>query len=211
MSDFDRRASQWDNPANIERALATFKAMNRYFRVSKEFDCLEYGSGTGLLSFHFQPLVRSITLVDTSEGMLDVARGKIEHRRIDNMKTVKSDLVSLKGYDESFDLIYTLMALHHAEDTAGIVSVFYGLLKKRGILCIADLVEEDGSFHEHHADFNGHNGFDIGRLSHVLCEAGFTKPETDIYYSIEREMQNGSVKSFPLFLLVCRKAILNIN
>ena len=54
---------------------------------------------------------------------------------------------------ERFDLVYTLMTLHHIPDTAKILGSFQALLQPGGVLCIADLDKEDGSFHSHEADF----------------------------------------------------------
>ena len=43
------------------------------------------------------------------------------------------------------------------------------------IVTIADLEEDpDGAFHAEKVDFDGHHGFDRGRLAEQLSRAGFT-------------------------------------
>jgi SAM-dependent methyltransferase len=206
MSEFDNKASGWDeNPVHAQRAEETFRAISRHVRLDRDFACLEYGSGTGLLSFAIRPYVKSITLCDTSEGMLKVAKEKIESGRVTNMKTSNLDLASGAKLAERFDLVYTLMALHHVPDTKKIVSVFFELLLPGGTLCIADLVEEDGSFHGNPEGMHMHHGFAIDRLSRMLSDAGFREIESEIYYSMERATENGIRKTYPIFLVVAKK------
>ena len=69
----------------------------------------------------------------------------------------------------SFDLIYTLMVLHHVGDVETIIRKFRGLLNPGGYLAIADLYSEDGSFHGE--GFSGHMGFDPGTTFSSPAEA----------------------------------------
>ncbi len=206
MDYFDSRARTWDDdPMHAERAKAAFDAIRRTIALDAGLDCLEYGAGTGLLSFHIQPFVKSVTLIDTSEKMLDIAEVKIQALGIANMRTLRIDLAAGALIDGRFGLVYTLMTLHHVADTEKILGAFRGLLSEGGALCIADLVTEDGSFHAHHSGFSGHNGFDPEDLASRLGKLGFEEIRSEIFHTIERESSGGEMRRYPLFIVTCRK------
>ena len=54
----------------------------REVKLSPDMDLLDFGCGTGLISLHLQPHVRSLWGVDTSSGMLEVFQGKLKDRGI---------------------------------------------------------------------------------------------------------------------------------
>ena len=78
------------------------------------------------------------------------------------------------------------------------------MLATKGFLCIADLVKEDGSFHAHHKDFDGHNGFDKDELNGTLLKSGFQVVYYKECFVIEKEVA-GKIKKYPLFLMIGEK------
>ena len=73
MTSFDERAKDWDSdPKKVERARVVAEAIRKAIPLEHSMKALEYGCGTGLLSFALQPDLGQITLADTSQGMLDV-------------------------------------------------------------------------------------------------------------------------------------------
>ena len=78
MTDFDERAKDWDSdPMKVERAHAVADAIRAALPLRPDMTAFEYGCGTGLLSFFLKDDFSSITLADTSQGMLDVLSEKI--------------------------------------------------------------------------------------------------------------------------------------
>jgi SAM-dependent methyltransferase len=106
--------------------------------------------------------------------------------------------------ENSYDVIYTSMALHHIIDTETTIKNLYRLLKSDGHLCIIDLDEEDGSFHKEEKDFNGHNGFNQNALKSVLLETGFKEVDVNTFYKDEKLVEEMKVE-YSLFLMVGRK------
>ena len=93
MTNFDERARDWDSdPNKVERARTVAEAIRRAIPLSNEMKALEYGCGTGLLSFALQSDLGQITLADTSQGMLDVLREKIANAGVTNMHPIRLDL-----------------------------------------------------------------------------------------------------------------------
>jgi len=194
MIDFDSKARGWDDvPGRRERATAVATAIRKNVRLSGQMSALEYGCGTGLLSFALQPRLGHITLADSSSGMLDVLKEKISSSGAKNMTPLLLDLSIDPLPTERFDLVYTLMTLHHIADTLDILRKFHDLLKPSGIVCIADLNKEDGTFHDH--EFEGHHGFDRVQLRKLLIQADFKKIRFTTPFSIKK-----GARVYPLFL-----------
>jgi 2-polyprenyl-3-methyl-5-hydroxy-6-metoxy-1,4-benzoquinol methylase len=206
MTSFDERAREWDaDPAKVARAVAVADAMRRELPLSASMRCLEYGCGTGLLSFALRYDVGAIALADASEGMLAVLRDKIAAAGAGNMTPLKLDLATDALPAGRFDLICSLMVLHHVPEPAGILRKFRELLDPGGWVAICDLDAEDGSFHDDPA-FTGHKGFDRAALGREMEAAGFAAPRAVTPYVIERETAAG-IQRFPLFLMMASKPL----
>ncbi|GAB6153801.1 hypothetical protein JCM17380_25510 [Desulfosporosinus burensis] len=147
MGDFDQMALTWDDdPKKVERAKIVAAEIKRHLVLSKEMTGFEYGCGTGLLSFNLQPHLKKITLADKSQGMLSVLKEKIRQNDLINMFPMNIDLLEDALPNEKYDLIYTLMTLHHVLETEKILKRFHLIMETGGYLCIVDLEEEDGTY-----------------------------------------------------------------
>jgi 2-polyprenyl-3-methyl-5-hydroxy-6-metoxy-1,4-benzoquinol methylase len=205
MNEFDWKAVEWDNdPITVERAKTVADAIKKYVSLSKDMNAYEYGCGTGLLSFNLFPYLKNIRLADSSEGMLKVLEEKVRKNNIDNMAIEKIDLtVESPSNLETYDIIYTLMTLHHIPDTDAILKLFFKMLKTPGYLCIADLDREDGSFHG--KGFIGHNGFEREDLSKKLERIGFTNIKSEICFQMPKKHGDTEVQFYPLFVMAAQK------
>lgn len=204
MTNFDERAKDWDSdPKKVERARSVANAIRNAIPLTPKMTALEYGCGTGLLSFAFQSDLGQITLADTSQGMLDVLSEKIVAAGVTNMHPARLDLSTDPLPAERFDLTYSLMTLHHIEDAKGILKKFHTLLEPSGILCIADLDKEDGSFHTD-GTTDVHLGFERIELQRWVEEAGFEDVKFSTAFEIKKKIDDIE-KTFPVFLLTARK------
>lgn len=171
-SSFDDRAATWDDdPAKRDRARQAADAIRAAVPLAPTTRLLEYGAGTGLVSETLRPFVGPITLADTSAGMRDVLAQKIAAGRLTDARVWDVDLATDAPPDDEFDLIVTVMALHHVGDIPTVLGRFKDLLAAGGHLCVVDLEAEDGSFHGD--DFEGHHGFEAADLTDALSAAGF--------------------------------------
>ena len=110
MTNFDERAKDWDSdPKKVERARSVAEAIREAVPLSNEMKALEYGCGTGLLSFALQHDLGQITLADTSQGMLDVLREKIASAGMTNMHPLRLDLSTEPLPAERYDLTYSCL------------------------------------------------------------------------------------------------------
>jgi ubiquinone/menaquinone biosynthesis C-methylase UbiE len=204
MTNFDERAKDWDSdPKKVERARVVADAIRRTVPLSKEMSALEYGCGTGLLSFALQQDLGQITLADTSQGMLDVLHEKIAKAEVTNMHPVQLNLLSDPIPAGRYDLTYSLMVLHHIDDVPTVLSRFHDLLVPGGTLLVADLDKEDGSFHTD-GSTDVHLGFDHHILQRMVEEAGFGNISFTMAYEIKKQIGDAE-KTFPVFLMAAQK------
>jgi ubiquinone/menaquinone biosynthesis C-methylase UbiE len=203
-TDFDARAATWDDdPTKRERAQAVADAIVGHVPLAPSMRLLEYGCGTGQLGFMLRPHVGAVTLADVSDGMLAVAAARIAAAGDPAMRAVKLDLVTDPLPRERYDVVCSLMTLHHIPDTAAILARFRAVLARPGFLCIADLDAEDGSFHG--PGFDGHLGFDRAALGAMAHAAGFDAVEFTTAYRMRKAVGAGT-RVFPIFLMVARAA-----
>lgn len=204
MTTFDERAKDWDSdPKKVERARVVAEAIRAALPLSTDMTALEYGCGTGLLSFALQSDLGQITLADTSQGMLDVLGEKIAAAGVTNMHPVKLDLATNTVPAARFDLTYSLMTLHHIADVEDMLGKFNAILKPNGYLLVADLDKEDGSFHTDGMQYF-HDGFARNELQQMVEAAGFGDVRFSKAYEIKKKVGDGE-KTFPVFLMVAQK------
>lgn len=202
---FDTKAREWDeNPVFKDRGLKIADAIRRTVPLRRDMQALDYGCGTGLLSFPLKDELGAILLADSSPGMLEVLAGKIAAQGVDNMTTAKLDLLADPPPVQRFDLIYTAMTLHHVPDTDRILGIFRDLMKPGAYLCIADLDKEDGSFHGIEIDV--HHGFDRADLTRRATQAGFADVAFQTVFSIAKDRPTGAARDYPVFLMTARRA-----
>lgn len=196
-SNFDQKAATWDtDPAKVERAQVIGRAIRTRVPLDPSTRLLEYGAGTGLVTEALRDAVGPVTLADTSAGMRDVMHAKVAAGVIPDARIWDLDLATAPAPDERFDLVVTAMTLHHIHDLAPVLSGFAALLVEGGHLCVADLEEEDGSFHT--GDFDGHHGFRRPDLAAQLEAAGFGDVVFEDCHHVERDGV-----AYPLFLATC--------
>jgi 2-polyprenyl-3-methyl-5-hydroxy-6-metoxy-1,4-benzoquinol methylase len=198
MNSFDEHARLWDaEKIHQERSAAIAKALEKMVPVNASWKAMEYGAGTGILSFLLKDKLSEILLIDNSKEMIAICREKAAHNHTRNIHPLFYDLEH-SDYNGEFDLIYNQMVLHHVKNVSLIFDKFYNLLSPGGYLAVADLYTEDGSFHGENQDV--HKGFDPEELSQLLKEKGFIKTAFMPCFEIERDSNK-----YPLFLLTAQK------
>jgi len=200
MNEFDEKAATWDDdPSRVQRAAEFAKHIKSKVDLSRVNSALEYGGGTGLLSFHLLGEIDQITLMDESSEMIKVVKDKCELGEVQNLKPIQMNLLQDPLPNKRYDLIYVMLTLHHVEEVEELIGIFRLLLNPSGVLAIIDLEKEDGSFH-YGQPFHGHEGFERNALEKMLTETGLNPVHYDICYTIQKETETG-MKNFPVFLL----------
>jgi len=203
--DFDKEAAQWDeNPGRVKLAIDVSDAIILHVPLNHSMRAMDFGCGTGLLTLRIAPLVRSVTGVDSSQGMLGILREKISEQKINNVTTTLVDLDKGDILEGSYDLIMSSMTLHHVEKIAPFLKQFYACLAPDGYIAIADLDPDDGLFHN---DNKGviHFGFERSAMHQSFVEAGFDRIQDITAAEMEKPALNGEMRRFTVFLMTGQK------
>ena len=142
MTDFDGAASSWDTPMRRERALALAEAIRGTWGDAPGA-ALDFGCGTGLLTFALCPYVQEISGYDPSAEMGRIFEEKRAACRAENVRLV----TKAQMLERSYDVIVTSMVLHHISDVRSEIRGLARRLAPGGRFLWIDLDEDDGSFH----------------------------------------------------------------
>ena len=170
---FDAAAALWDEePRRLKLSQDIAAAIKAHVPVSAQWDAMDYGCGTGLVTLQLAPHLGSILGVDSSQGMLDRLTAKIRELAMTNVSVLRCDLEQGELPGRDFHLITSAMTLHHIPEPLQLLQSLRSLLKSGGWIALADLESEDGSFHD---DSTGvfHHGFSRDMIMKVLQLAGF--------------------------------------
>ena len=203
--DFNAKASTWDEePRRVLLARDITAAILVEIPLTPFMKAMDYGCGSGLVTLGIQPYVGSIVGADSSHGMLDVLKRKIQEQGLSNVSTRLMDLEAHETLEGDFDLIVSSMTMHHVIDVKFLVSDFVRALNPGGWLAIADLEAEDGSFHD---DLTGvlHHGFEQKYLQDILTEKGCVDVRIVRAAVIRKCLADGRERIYPVLLAVGRK------
>jgi tRNA (cmo5U34)-methyltransferase len=203
--DFDKDAAKWDtNPGIVKLARDVANAMIREVLPAKDQDALDFGCGTGLVTLKLQPLVRSITGVDTSRGMIDILESKVRGLGLANVRTQFVDLEQGGKVAGRYHLIVSSMTLHHVTNPAPLIGQLAAALLPGGTLAVADLDAEDGSFH---GDNTGvlHLGFDRALIKGHFERAGLSAVRAVTAAVVAKEIEGKGRREYPVFLVLGTK------
>lgn len=195
---FNEAAATWDK-GDMRQMIArtVFQTIVSRISLLSNMKILDFGCGTGLLSFQVAQMVHNVTGVDLSEKMLEQLVMKNSESLC--VKGLYRDILS-EPLEDRFHGIVSSMAMHHVEDTSGLLKSFYGHLRKGGFIAIADLDAEDGTFHTHGNEGVHHFGFEREPLRILAENAGFSNVRFHHVHTIDK-----SERSYPIFLLTAHR------
>ncbi len=195
---FAHKSKSWDmNSKRVQNAKGIASLIVKNIKFDKSMELMDFGAGTGLLSYFIAPFVKKIVAVDNSPSMLMEFENKCDEFSCET-EVIEKDLSS-ETLDRKFNGIISSMTIHHLEDTAALLSKLYDMLDEDGFIAIADLDSEDGSFH---SDNTGvfHYGFDRHLLAEYAQKAGFK----DVTFSLASTISKPHAE-FTVFLMTAVK------
>ena len=203
---FDDAAAEWEEkPQRVALARKVAEAIGQAIPLAPAMRVLEYGCGTGMVARTISPHVAAIVAVDTSPGMLEVLGRKATEEGITNIETRVHDLTRHPLPAENFDLVLSSMTLHHIPEIEPLLHRFFAALKPGGYLAVADLITEDGSFHEDNSGV-AHHGINPDTVRDILARNNGQDIGVQEIHAIEKPGENSVMRRYPIFLAWCRKA-----
>ena len=206
MSHFNSSAPKWDAPEKVQMmeilASKTISALRHFLTSGKKKDIIDFGCGTGLFGLAFSDYLNTLTGIDTSEGMLAVFNEKTAN--LPHIRAVFADLEDASFEPELLplsraDLVISSMAFHHLKQPEVVLGRLKPILAAGGAFAIADLDEEDGTFHPNNVEMEvQHFGFsktDVERWA----QTSHLSLQYDIIHTIHK-----NDKTYPVFLAIMK-------
>lgn len=194
---FQDKAADWDErPVPAQISAGVVAAIRAHVPLEPTMRVLDFGAGTGLVCLQLAADVEQVVAVDISPSMLD----KLAEKAPKNVEVRCHDLLD-SPLDREVDLVISAMALHHVEDTGALVRALSKALRPDGLVALADLDKEDGSFHPAGIEGVFHHGFERTALQAELEAGGFV----DVNFTTACEVRKED-RAYGVFLVTARKA-----
>ena len=138
----------------------------------------DLGCGTGFLSLALALDASVVFSLDQSTNMLREVSKVVKNKNFYNVYPIKSLIDNLVLFDESLDVVFINMALHHIKDAKKAIEEMYRVTKKGGTVIISDVLQHDGQWakEEMHDEWLG---FSNDEIKNWMEEAGFKNISID--------------------------------
>ena len=102
---------------------------------------LEIGPGPGYFSAHIAKQLKAgrLVLLDIQQEMLDIAKKRLDKRKIDNVDYRLTDGTSLDFDNDHFDRVFMVAVIGEVDNKDGYLREIHRILKSDGILSISEL------------------------------------------------------------------------
>ena len=202
MNRFDEASKTWDKKqTSIDSSNACVENLKKNIKLKDDANILDYGCGTGFISFALSNETNNILGMDYSDGMVERFNEKAKELNFDNIKAVKHNMNEDEIEKNKYDLFISSMTMHHIKDTNMFAQKAYDSLVDGGIVCINDLEKEDGTFHaKHNNDGVEHFGYEENSVKKIFEDVGFQIISFETTYIHQR-----NEKDYPLFNLIAKK------
>jgi len=191
MNRFDKLAKEWDSkPIRVENAMGFVDKIKKYLNDDiSNYEIIDYGCGSGLMSFGFAKDVKKIDGYDNSKGMIEVYNDKAKKLGFKNINGILHDIEKENLKCVQYDMAVSNMTMHHIDSMEEFILKLTNSLKPNGYLFIADLCKEDGTFHSDNVGVK-HFGFDIKDVKSAFNKVGLKDVEVEIFQTINKPHQN---------------------
>jgi ArsR family transcriptional regulator len=178
---FTENAAEWDrirsfhvDESDVEQALLDA------FPAHAE-DLLDIGTGTGRMLQLFTDRVDRGVGIDSSRGMLSVARAKLEADGNRHCHVRHADMYRLPMPDASFDVAVIHQVMHYADRPEALITEVARVLRPDGIVLIVDFAPHD---------------LETLRIEHAHLRLGFS--DSEIFdWCARAGLEPGGVQNLP--------------
>ncbi len=149
----DQSGKFWDKIAErySKRPVADEAAYQKKLQVTREYfqpdmEVLEMGCGTGSTAITHAPYVKHIHAIDISSKMIEIAQGKANVEKVENVTFEQSTIEELSVSDQTLDAVLGLSILHLLDNKEEVIAKVHKMLKPGGIFvtstaCIGDTMK----------------------------------------------------------------------
>lgn len=130
---WDRVSSNFDKQdiSNNKEHIKTVETVKKYLNGNEIV--LDYGCATGALAIDIADNVKEIHGIDISSKMIDIANGKVDELKNNNIYFEHSNIFEERYKKESFNMILAFNILHLLDDKQNVMQRIKELLKPGGL------------------------------------------------------------------------------
>jgi 2-polyprenyl-3-methyl-5-hydroxy-6-metoxy-1,4-benzoquinol methylase len=195
---FQDKATDWDSrPFPLQISEGVCAAIQAAVPLRATDTVMDFGAGTGLVCGKLAPQVGKVLAVDVSEAMLAKLAEKTE--LVGKVEPICQDILDTP-LGRQVDLVVSAMAMHHVKDTAALCRAMFDHVVPGGQVALADLDQEDGSFHPPGIKGVFHHGFDRTPLGELMKAAGFASVAFQTACEVDKDGHR-----YPIFLLTATR------
>ncbi len=146
----DKSAKFWDRIAKgySKQPIADEASYQKKLQITHEYlkpdmEVLELGCGTGSTAIIHAPYVKHIRAIDISSKMIEIAQGKADKEKIDNITFEILTIDDLNDQEQTLDVVLCLSILHLLENKEEVIANIHKMLKPGGLfisstVCLGD-------------------------------------------------------------------------
>ncbi|MGG7079646.1 class I SAM-dependent methyltransferase [Clostridium sardiniense] len=165
----------------------------------------DLGAGTGFISLRVGEEANLVFPIDSSKNMLKELHKSAKNKNLNNIYPIKGSLEDLPLFDNSVDIIFMNMALHHVVNPDVAIKEMNRVLKKDGQVIITDVEEHLGEWATEEM-YDVWLGFRHDQLESWYREAGFLNIDIKSTELIARgESSKGEVIEPKIFIAKATK------
>ena len=167
----------------------------------------DIGTGTGYLAKKLAEYAKTVNAIDSSPAMLEAARKGFTENELKKIKLIEGDAHDLPLPDESHDMVYANLLIHHLLEPALAIKEMYRVLKPGNQVIITDIDRHNHKWTKAEKS-DLWLGIERSDLRQWLAEAGFSEPEiTDLDCTCRVNSSSGITAEIPMFLAIGHKSI----
>lgn len=193
QSQFNQIARNYDNSERIKLANTIASELNLLFKKGKYDTLLDYGGGTGLVTFDIEHHFNHITVLDASPKMVEICNTKIKTLNKTNIAAIEGDLLVSNNIvlHQTYDVILLSLVLLHSGNYMALLRQLVTQLNSNGLLIIVDF--DKNEYVNHPSIYNGFEQKDIQKSLHAI---GLSNIESHTFYQGKNIFMNKDASLF---------------
>lgn len=153
---------------------------------SQKDNVLELGCGTGRLLPFMAERAHTVTGIDVSSGMLEVARQRKKQDDLNNVQMMQGNALDMPFPDNHFDMVYSILVINLISDYTSVFCEVRRVLKDGGVFLFSlpnvasvylpagFIVNRRGkAFGRNQSGYRYSHWFSIGEIKSALAKANF--------------------------------------
>lgn len=139
IEQFNKGALNFDS-WSVTQNEKEMKSLSEFCELNKKDVLLDVACGTGAFSLFSSSRVNSVTGIDISEGMIEVASENKINKKIENVKFLCQNVEDIEMDNDLFSVVISKSAFHHMKNYKKVFAEMARCCQPGGRICIQDIM-----------------------------------------------------------------------